>query len=85
MSNLFRLSGQDRYFCSLLVSLIAAEREQKQLVPDQVEIRLLNSFSVIVCLKLLGREFHTLGTVYLLIAFQRRLCPMEVILDSGSF
>ena len=53
----------------------------------QVEIRFLNSFSNVLCLKLLGREFKTLGPVYLiqLIIFQRRWCYMEVILESGSF
>ena len=29
------------------------QREQVQLVPDQVEIRFLNAFSDVVCLKLL--------------------------------
>ena len=42
------------------------QREQEQLVPDRIEIRFLNSFSDVVCLKLLGREFHTLGPVYLI-------------------
>ena len=51
------------------------QREQVQLVPDQVEIRFLNSFSDVVCLKLLGREFHTLGPVYLIDCF-----PKEMVL-----
>ena len=46
-------------------------------------IRFLNSFSDVVCLKLLGREFHTLGPVYLIDCFI--WCYMEVILESGSF
>ena len=49
-------------------------REQEQLVQEQVEIRFLNSFSDLVCLKLLGREFHTLGTVYLI-----DCCPKEIV------
>ena len=36
------------------------------LLTDQAEIRFLNSFSDVVCLKLLGSEFHTLGPVYLI-------------------
>ena len=40
------------------------QRDQVQLVPDQVEIRFLYSFSDVVCLKLFGREFHTLGPVH---------------------
>ena len=35
----------------------------------QVEIRYLKSFSDVVCLKLLGSEFHTLGQVYLVDCF----------------
>ena len=50
-----------------------------QLVPDQVEIRFLNSFSDVVCLKLLGREFHTLGPVYLIDCF-----PKEMVLYGGN-
>ena len=38
-------------------------RQQVHLVPDQVEIRFLNTFSDVVCLKLLGSEVHTLGLV----------------------
>ena len=53
----------------LLVLLIVAEREQVQLVPEQVEIRFLNSFSDVVYLKLLDSEFHTLGPVYLIDCF----------------
>ena len=41
------------------------QRQQVHLVPDQVEIRFLNTFSDVVCLKLLGSEVHTLGLVYL--------------------
>ena len=55
------------------------QREQVQLVPDQVEIRFLNSFSDVVCLKLLGREFHTLGPVYLIDCF-----PKEMVLYGGN-
>ena len=57
----------------LLVLLIAAERAGT--VPDQVEIRFLNSFIDVVCLKLLGREFHTLGPAYLIDCF-----PKEMVL-----
>ena len=45
------------------------QRAHVQFVPDQVEIRFLNSFSDVVCLKLLGSEFHTLGPVYLIDCF----------------
>ena len=44
--------------------LLAQQREQVQFVPDQVEIRFLNSFRDAVTLKLLGSEFHTLVPVY---------------------
>ena len=49
------------------------------MVPDQVEIRFLNSFSDVVCLKLLGREFHNLGPVYLIDYF-----PKEMMLYGGN-
>ena len=38
----------------------------------------MNSFSDVVCLKLLGREFHTLGPVYLIDCF-----PKEMVLYGG--
>ena len=39
----------------------------------------LNSFSNVVCLKLLGNEFHTLGPVYLIDRF-----PKEMVLNGGN-
>ena len=39
----------------------------------------LNSFSDVVCLKLLGREFHTLGPVYLIALLSKG--DMDLFLD----
>ena len=60
-------------------SYLQQQREQVLLVPDQVEIRFLKSISDVVCLKLLGREFHTLGLVYLFDCF-----PKEMVLYGGN-
>ena len=38
-----------------------------------LEIRFLNSISDVVCLKLLGIEFHTLGPVYLIDYFPKEM------------
>ena len=39
----------------------------------------MNSFSDVVCLKLLGSEFRTLGPVYLVDCF-----PKEMVLNGGN-
>ena len=38
-----------------------------------LDIRVLNSFSDVVCLKLLGIEFYTLGPVYLIDCFPKAM------------